>query len=62
MFRRIQDHVINLQHQKNQTPLIVLDEAQFLSSAVLNELRMVFNFQMDSKTMQWSSSAANPPS
>lgn len=49
MFHRIQDHVINLQHQKNQTPLIILDEAQFLSSAILNELRMAFNFQVDSK-------------
>lgn len=49
MFHQVQDHIVNLHHQKNQTPLIIIDEAQFLGSAILNELRMLFNFQMDSK-------------
>lgn len=49
MFHQIQDHIINLQHQKNQTPFIILDEAQLLGGGILNELRMLFNFQMDSK-------------
>lgn len=49
MFHQIQDYIINAQHQKNQTPLIIIDEAQFLGGAILNELRMLFNFQMDSQ-------------
>ncbi len=49
MFHQIQEHIQALCHQKKQTPLFILDEAQFLSQAILNELRMLFNFHMDSK-------------
>lgn len=49
MFHQIQDQIINFHHQKKQTPFIILDEGQFLGGSVLNELRMLFNFQMDSQ-------------
>lgn len=49
MFHQIQSHIINLHLQKKQTPFIILDEGQFLDSAILNELRMIFNHEMDSK-------------
>lgn len=49
MFHQIQDHIQTLAHQKKQTPVFILDEVQFLSQAILNELRMLFNFHMDSK-------------
>jgi len=49
MFRQIQEHIETLARQKKQTPLFILDEAQFLQQAILNELRMLFNFHMDSK-------------
>lgn len=48
MFQRLQDHIQGLARKK-QTPVFILDEAQFLSQAILNELRMLFNFHMDSK-------------
>jgi len=28
---------------------VIIDEAQFIQNAILNDLRLVFNFQMDSK-------------
>jgi type II secretory pathway predicted ATPase ExeA len=49
MFRQIQEHIQTLCHQKKQTPLFILDEAQFISQDILNELRMLMNFHMDSK-------------
>lgn len=49
MFHQIQDHIINLSHTKKQTPFFILDECQFISSSILHELRMLFNFRMDSK-------------
>jgi general secretion pathway protein A len=49
LFRLIQNHIQALGTQKKQTPVLIFDEAQFLSQAVLNELRMLFSFHMDSK-------------
>ncbi|MBO8129869.1 MAG: AAA family ATPase, partial [Peptococcaceae bacterium] len=49
MFHEIQNHLVTIHHQKNQTPFLIFDECQFLGSAILNELRMLFNFQMDSQ-------------
>ena len=60
MFHAIQDHIVNLYHQKKQTPFIILDEAQFLGSKILNELRMVFNFQMDSRNYAMVLLSAQP--
>lgn len=51
LFHDIQEHIVNLVYQKNITPFIIIDEAQYLQNAVLNDLRMVFNFQMDSKNL-----------
>jgi type II secretory pathway predicted ATPase ExeA len=49
MFHEIQNYITNIRNQKNLTPLIVLDEAQFLGNGILNDLRMLFNLQFDSK-------------
>lgn len=49
MFRRVQGHIQTIATQRKQTPIFMFDEAQFLSQSVLNELRMLFNFHMDSK-------------
>jgi type II secretory pathway predicted ATPase ExeA len=48
MFQRLQEHIQNLSRKK-LVPVFILDEAQFLSQAILNELRMILNFHMDSK-------------
>ncbi len=49
LFHQIQGCIANLYHQKNVTTLVIIDEAQFIQHAVLNDLRLLFNFQMDSK-------------
>ncbi len=49
MFHQIQEQIANLSHQKGITPVIILDEAQFLSPKVLHDLPMLFNFHLDSK-------------
>jgi len=48
MFRQIQDRIITLDKEKRLTPLIVLDECQYLNTAILNDLKIIFNFSMDS--------------
>lgn len=49
LFHQIQDYIANAYHQKNMTIFVIVDEAQFIQNAILNDLRLVFNFQMDSK-------------
>jgi len=48
-FKAIQDEVSRLSHDKKITPVIILDEANYLKSATLNDLKILFNFDMDSK-------------
>lgn len=38
-----------LTFEKRQTPVIIIDEANYIGNAVLNDLKMLFNFEMDSK-------------
>lgn len=49
MFNDIQDRIINLVKDKKMNVIIVIDEAQYLSSNILNDLKLLFNFEMDSK-------------
>lgn len=49
MFKQIQDAIISLYHQQKITPVIILDEVQLVSSAILDDLRLLFNFKMDSE-------------
>lgn len=48
-FRAIQDEVKRLYIEKKITPLIILDEANYLNNGVLNEIKLLLNFDMDSK-------------
>lgn len=48
-FRAIQAEIDRLALEKKKTPVIILDEANYISSAVLNDLKILFNFEMDSK-------------
>ena len=48
LFKQIQEAIYTY-HSKNVTPVIILDEAQFLKNSVLDDLRIIFNFEMDSK-------------
>lgn len=49
LFHQIQDYIANAHHQKNLTTFVIVDEAQFVRQAILNDLRILFNFRMDSK-------------
>jgi len=49
MFHQVQEYIANAFHQKNITVFVIIDEAQFIQHAILNDLRLLFNFQMDSK-------------
>ncbi len=49
MFNQIQEAIYTYYHSKNITPVIIVDESQFLKNSVLDDLRLIFNFEMDSK-------------
>ncbi|MEE1163145.1 MAG: AAA family ATPase [Lachnospiraceae bacterium] len=48
-FRAIQEEIDRLTIEKRITPVIILDEANYIKAAVLNDLKILFNFDMDSK-------------
>lgn len=49
LFKAIQERIISLAKDKKVTPVIIIDEAQYLKSEVLNDLKLLLNFDMDSK-------------
>jgi type II secretory pathway predicted ATPase ExeA len=49
MFEQLQRLIADSYYEKKVTPVFILDEAQSLSNAVLEDLRMLFNFKMDSQ-------------
>ncbi len=48
-FRIIQDEISRLAIEKRKTPLIIIDEANYINNAILNDLKILFNFEMDSR-------------
>ena len=48
-FHTIQDEISRLALDKKKTPIIIIDEANYISNAVLNDLKILFNFEMDSR-------------
>ncbi|HHW47739.1 MAG TPA: AAA family ATPase [Clostridiaceae bacterium] len=49
MFHQIQQAIASLYYNQKITPVIMLDEVQLLSNSILEELRLLFNFKMDSE-------------
>lgn len=47
--KNIKDEIIRLYIEKRITPVIILDEANYLIYAILNDLKILLNFEMDSK-------------
>ena len=47
-FRIIQGSIERLVMEKRMTPIIILDEANYLKNQTLNDLKILFNFDMDS--------------
>lgn len=48
MFKQIQEAIYSYS-SKNVTPVIIVDEVQFLSNSILDDFRLILNFDMDSK-------------
>lgn len=48
-FKIIQDEISRYAIEKRITPVIILDEANYIKNAILNDLKIIFNFDMDSK-------------
>lgn len=46
--KTIQQAIIDYSESKKMTPIIIFDEANYLSSSFLNTLKMILNFKMDS--------------
>ena len=48
IFRDLKDRITVLNHSDRVHPLLIIDEAQYLSNDILAELRMLTNFEVDS--------------
>ena len=48
-FKLIQDEIQRYALEKRITPVIIIDEANHACNAILNDLKMIFNFEMDSR-------------
>ena len=48
-FRIIQEEITRLAVEKRKTPIIIIDEANYINNAILNDLKILFNFEMDSR-------------
>lgn len=48
-FRIIQEEITRLAIEKRKTPIIIIDEANYINNPILNDLKILFNFEMDSR-------------
>jgi type II secretory pathway predicted ATPase ExeA len=48
MFRMIQDRVLALNRSNRIHPILLVDESQYLSNSILQEIRLLTNFEIDS--------------
>src|SRR5574344_2901491 len=55
-FKNIQNEILRYSIEKRITPVIIIDEANYINNAVLNDLKMLFNFNMDSLLKEESAS------
>lgn len=49
LFHQIQGAISSLYYERRVTPVIILDEIQLASNQILEDLRLLFNFNMDSQ-------------
>jgi len=49
LFRAIQERIVSLAKEKRIIPTIIIDESQYLKTEVLNDIKLLMNFDMDSK-------------
>ena len=48
-FKLIQNEINRYSLEKRITPIIIIDEATYINNGILNDFKMLFNFEMDSK-------------
>lgn len=48
LYKTIQERIISLVKGKKITPVIIIDEAQYLKTEVFNDIKLLLNFDMDS--------------
>ncbi|QEN03413.1 ATP-binding protein [Thiospirochaeta perfilievii] len=48
MFKSIHEYILNMHRTTNIHPILVIDEADKLSTEILQELRLIANFNYDS--------------
>lgn len=48
MFKAIQEQIYYLYHEKRQPLILAVDEAQYLSGGILNDIKMLMNYGYDS--------------
>ncbi|MGV8145343.1 MAG: ExeA family protein [Alkaliphilus sp.] len=49
IFKAIQDRVVTLSKDKRITTVAIIDEAQYLQTAILNDIKLLLNFDIDSR-------------
>ena len=49
MFRQVQAHIEELADERSVHPVLLLDEAQIVPSAMLEQLHLLLNYRMDSR-------------
>ena len=49
MFKQIQETIIDLVNNKKINVIVCIDEAQYLKTDIINDLKILTNFEMDSK-------------
>ena len=45
-FRTIQEEIARLSIKKRKTPVIIIDEANYINNTILNDLKILFNFSL----------------
>lgn len=50
LFKSIQERITSLAKDKKIIPTIIIDESQYLKTEVLNNIKLLLNFDMDSKS------------
>jgi len=48
MFKRIHDHILHMNKAGHQHPVFIIDEADKLGNDILQEIRLIANFEYDS--------------
>lgn len=51
MFNQIQERIKLLVNDRKITPIVICDEAQYLKTDILNDLKMLLNFNMDTNDL-----------